>query len=217
PLDGSSNIDVNISIGTIFGVYRKTHDEVASEPDFLRAGRELIAAGYVIYGSSTMFVIATEDGVHGFTYDPTLGEFLLSHENIQVPTRGKIYAVNEANAELWNDATRDWVHGLKRPGPDGKRHRTLRWVGTLVADAHRTLLRGGIFAYPVDSDHPQGRLRLLYEASPFAYVFEAAGGAASTGREPILDVVPPSLHARTPLFLGSRDDVADAVAALADG
>jgi fructose-1,6-bisphosphatase I len=209
PLDGSSNIDVNISIGTIFGILRKTSEGPATERDFLRPGRELIAAGYVIYGSSTMLVLTMGDSVQGFTYDPTIGEFLLSHENIRVPARGDIYAVNEANDGLYDEHTRRWVAWLKQPQADGKRGRTARWVGTLVADAHRTLLRGGVFAYPATSDHPNGRLRLLYEANPFSYIFEAAGGAASTGRGRILDVQPTELHERTPLVLGSADDVAD--------
>ncbi len=209
PLDGSSNIDVNVSIGTIFGVYRKEHDEVASERDFLRPGRTLVAAGYVLYGSSTMLVLTLGDGVHGFTYDPTVGEFLLSHEDMKVPERGNIYAINEANEGLWDERTRAWVQWLKKPLPNGKRGRTLRWVGTLVADAHRTLVRGGIFAYPADKVNREGRLRLLYEANPFAFIFEAAGGAATTGKAPILDVEPTGLHQRIPLILGSRADVDD--------
>jgi fructose-1,6-bisphosphatase I len=209
PLDGSSNIDVNISIGTIFGILRKPRDAAVCEQDFLVPGRELIAAGYVIYGSSTMLVLTMGDGVQGFTYDPTIGEFFLSHENMRVPERGKIYAVNEANDALYDDNMRRWVTWLKQPLPSGKRGRTLRWVGTLVADAHRTLLRGGVFAYPATTDHPGGRLRLLYEANPFAFIFEAAGGAASTGSGRILDVQPQELHERTPLILGSAADVAD--------
>ena len=209
PLDGSSNIDVNISIGTIFGVLRKDHGEPTTEQDFLRPGRELVAAGYVIYGSSTMLVLTTGDGVHGFTYDPVVGEFFLSHENIRVPERGSIYAVNEANEAFWSDGLKNWVASLKKPRDDGKRGRTLRWVGTLVADAHRTLLRGGVFAYPADAMNPGGRLRLLYEANPFAFIFESAGGAASTGDRRILDVEPRELHERVPLALGSRGEIAD--------
>jgi fructose-1,6-bisphosphatase I len=208
PLDGSSNIDVNISIGTIFGVLKKGHTRPASETDFLRPGRELIAAGYVLYGSSTMLILATEEGVHGFTYDPTIGEFFLSHEDMRIPSGGKIYAVNEANAAFWDEATSHWVAEQKRPLANGKRGKTLRWVGSLVADAHRTLLRGGVFAYPADTIHTQGRLRLLYEANPFAFIFEAAGGAASTGRERILELQPTSLHQRTPLILGGKEEVA---------
>ncbi len=155
-----------------------------------------------------MLVLATEEGVHGFTFDPDIGEFFLSHENIRVPARGDTYAVNEANAELWSEPLKRWVRELKQPKSDGSRGRTLRWVGTLVADAHRTLLRGGIFAYPSDRTNASGRLRLLYEANPFAFIFEAAGGAASTGQARILDVVPTQLHQRIPLVLGSREDVA---------
>jgi len=208
PLDGSSNIDVNISIGTIFGVLKKRHVAPVSEADFLRPGRELVAAGYVIYGSSTMLVLTTGVGVYGFTYDPTVGEFFLSHENIRVPSSGKIYAVNEANHAFWPESLQAWVRKLKEPRADGKRGRTLRWVGTLVADAHRTLMRGGIFAYPADTVNPSGRLRLLYEANPFAFIFEAAGGAASTGTGKILDVEPTALHQRIPLALGSTEDIA---------
>ncbi len=208
PLDGSSNIDVNVSIGTIFGVYRKSHDLPATESDFLRPGSEMVAAGYVLYGSSTMLVLTLGEGVNGFTYDPTVGEFLLSHENITIPDSGNIYSINEANEALWDDGTRRWVQWLKQPLPTGKRGRTLRWVGTLVADAHRTLLRGGVFAYPRDRVNTEGRLRLLYEASPFAFIFEAAGGAASTGAGRVLEVQPTGLHQRVPLILGSPSDVA---------
>ena len=210
PLDGSSNIDVNISIGTIFGVLRKPADKAVTAQDFLVTGRNLLAAGYVIYGSSTMLVLTTGDGVQGFTYDPTVGEFFLSHENISMPERGKIYAINEANEPLYDDNTRRWVQWLKKAPPRRQARPALpRWVGTLVADAHRTLMRGGVFAYPATTDHPKGRLRLLYEANPFAFIFEAAGGAASTGSSPILDVQPNELHQRVPLILGSRGDVAD--------
>ncbi|MEM1032762.1 MAG: class 1 fructose-bisphosphatase [Myxococcota bacterium] len=209
PLDGSSNIDVNISIGTIFGVLRKDHDGPAVVDDFLRPGHRLQAAGYVIYGSSTMFVITTGDGVHGFTYDPTVGEFLLSHENIVVPERGTTYSINEGNASRWTEDVKRWNAWVKDRDPATRRPYRQRYVGTLVADAHRTLLRGGVFAYPGDTTTPQGKLRLLYEANPFAFLFEAAGGAASTGRERILDIRPTELHQRVPLVLGSRGNVAD--------
>jgi len=209
PLDGSSNIDVNISIGTIFGVLRKEHDGPAEVADFLKPGHQLQAAGYVIYGSSTMFVITTGDGVHGFTYDPTVGEFLLSHENIRVPERGTTYSINEGNASRWTDDVKRWNAWVKEEDTATKRPYRQRYVGTLVADAHRTLLRGGIFAYPGDVKTPEGKLRLLYEANPFAFLFEAAGGAASTGSKRILDIVPSELHQRVPLALGSRGNVAD--------
>ena len=209
PLDGSSNIDVNISIGTIFGVLKKHSEGPATEKDFLQKGAELQAAGYVIYGSSTMFVISTGEAVHGFTYDPTVGEFLLSHENIRVPDYGKTYSINEGNAGKWVEPVKRWNAWVKEDDKDSGRPYRQRYVGTLVADAHRTLLRGGIFAYPADKKNPTGKLRLLYEANPFAFIFEAAGGAATTGSERILDVEPTALHQRVPLVLGSKRNIAD--------
>jgi fructose-1,6-bisphosphatase I len=212
PLDGSSNIDVNISIGTIFAVLSRgdadSHGPV-SEAEFLKPGRELLAAGYVIYGSSTMFVISLGEGVHGFTYDPTVGEFMLSHENIRVPERGKTYSINEGNACRWTDEVKSWNRWVKEDDPASNRPYGQRYVGTLVADAHRTLLRGGVFAYPADLKNKSGKLRLLYEANPFAFLFEAAGGAASDGSRRILDIEPTELHQRVPLVLGSKHDVAD--------
>lgn len=209
PLDGSSNIDVNISIGTIFGVLKKDHDGRAVEQDFLKKGTQLQAAGYVIYGSSTMFVITTGDGVHGFTYDPTVGEFLLSHEDIRVPDYHTTYSINEGNAGKWTEPVQKWNRWVKESDAETGRPYRQRYVGTLVADAHRTLLRGGIFAYPADTKSTTGKLRLLYEANPFAFLFEAAGGAASTGTERILDIQPTELHQRVPLILGSKRNVAD--------
>jgi fructose-1,6-bisphosphatase I len=211
PLDGSSNIDVNVSIGTIFGVLRKESTSAgATLEDFLRPGRELLAAGYVLYGSSTMLVITTgSGGVHGFTYDPTVGEFFLSHENIRTPEQGALYSINEGNSARWSDPVRRWNAWIKEEDQEHGRPYGSRYVGSLVADAHRTLLKGGIFAYPADRKSPQGKLRLLYEANPFALIFEAAGGKASTGRDPVLDVVPTSLHHRVPLVLGSTRDVDD--------
>ncbi|HVY48689.1 MAG TPA: class 1 fructose-bisphosphatase [Minicystis sp.] len=211
PLDGSSNIDVNISIGTIFGILRR-HDPQkpeVTEADFLQPGTDLLAAGYVLYGSSTTLVISTgvQGGVHGFTYDPTVGEFFLSHENIRIPERGKIYSINEGNSANWSDEVRRWNAWVKESDKADGRPYGARYVGTLVADAHRTLLKGGIFAYPADKKSPGGKLRLLYEANPFAFVFEAAGGRASTGRERILDIRPTELHQRVPLVLGSARDV----------
>lgn len=210
PLDGSSNIDVNISIGTIFGVLRRAnpHREVTVE-DFLIPGRELVAAGYVLYGSSTMLVLSTgkKGGVHGFTYDPTVGEFLLSHENIRIPERGNSFSINEGNSIHWTEPVRRWNAWLKEEDKSTKRPYGLRYVGTLVADAHRTLLKGGIFAYPADKKSPTGKLRLLYEANPFSFIFEAAGGRAISGKETILDIVPSKLHQRVPLILGSPYDV----------
>jgi fructose-1,6-bisphosphatase I len=210
PLDGSSNIDVNVSIGTIFAIGRAATGPVSSPRDhFLVPGRDLDAAGYVIYGSSTMFVYATRSGgVHGFTYDPTVGEFFLSHENIRCPERGKTYSINEGNSALWTDGVRRWNSFLKEENKAEGRPYGQRYVGSLVADAHRTLLKGGIFAYPADRKSPKGKLRLLYEANPFAFLFEAAGGAATDGAGRILDIAPTELHQRTPLILGSREDVA---------
>ncbi len=210
PLDGSSNIDVNISIGTIFGVIRRRHtDRVVSAEDFLIPGRELVAAGYVLYGSSTMLVLTTgkAGGVHGFTYDPTIGEFLLSHEHIRIPERGSTYSINEGNSVHWTDPVKRWNAWLKEEDKSTGRPYGLRYVGTLVADAHRTLLKGGIFAYPADKKSPSGKLRLLYEANPYAFIFEAAGGRAINGTENILDIAPTKLHQRVPLILGSPYDV----------
>lgn len=209
PLDGSSNIDVNISIGTIFGVLRRQSDAPVAESDFLRPGRELAAAGYVIYGSSTMLVFTTgkERGVHGFTYDPTIGEFFLSHEHIQIPERGSTFSVNEGNASRWPEAVKRWGAWIKEENKEDGRPYGGRYVGTLVADAHRTLLKGGIFAYPADNKSPEGKLRLLYEANPFAFLIEAAGGSATNGTDRILDIEPKKLHQRTGLVLGSKHDV----------
>lgn len=210
PLDGSSNIDVNISIGTIFGVLRRSDSSgIATEADFLTPGRDLLAAGYVLYGSSTMLVISTgvEGGVHGFTYDPTVGEFFLSHENLRIPERGKTYSINEGNYASWTDEVKRWNAWIKEESPSEGRPYGCRYVGTLVADAHRTLLKGGIFAYPADKKSRGGKLRLLYEANPFAFIFEAAGGKATTGRERILDIIPEALHQRVPLVIGSPHDV----------
>ena len=209
PLDGSSNIDVNISIGTIFGVLRKKgHAGPATEADFLSPGRDLLAAGYVLYGSSTMLILSTgAGGVHGFTYDPSIGEFLLSHENIRIPERGKTYSINEGNSVHWPEEVRRWNAWVKQEDKATGRPYGLRYVGSMVADAHRTLLKGGIFAYPADRKSPGGKLRLLYEANPFAFIIEAAGGRATTGRDRILDIVPQRLHERTPLVIGSPHDV----------
>ncbi len=209
PLDGSSNIDVNISIGTIFGVLRRPEDAPVDNGLFLKPGRELAAAGYVIYGSSTMLVLSTgrEQGVHGFTYDPSVGEFFLSHENIRIPEKGSTYSINEGNHARWPDEVKRWNAWMKEESKSDGRPYGSRYVGTLVADAHRTLLKGGIFAYPSDSKSPKGKLRLLYEANPFAFLLEAAGGAATNGVDRILDIEPKELHQRTSLVLGSPSDV----------
>ncbi len=206
PLDGSSNIDVDVSIGTIFGIFR-TKDRPVTAQSFLKPGREMAAAGYVIYGSSTVLMLSTGKGVHGFTWDPGAGEFFLSHENVRCPAQGGMYSVNEGNSARWTPGVRRWTEHLKAEDEADGRPYSSRYVGSLVADAHRTLLKGGIFAYPGDTKNPNGKLRLLYEASPMAFIFEAAGGLASTGTGRVLDVVPTELHSRAPLIMGSRKDV----------
>lgn len=208
PLDGSSNIDVDISIGRIFGILRIDRGKGPPTIDsFLRKGSEMVAAGYVIYGSSTVLVFTTGLGVHGFTWDPSVGEFFLSHENIRCPERGTYYSINEGYSGRWTPGVARWAAHLKETNAEDGRPYSHRYVGSLVADAHRTLLRGGIFAYPADRKTPNGKLRLLYEANPFAMIFEAAGGTATTGRERILDLQPTTLHQRVPLILGSASDV----------
>ncbi len=211
PLDGSSNIDANASVGTIFSVHRKrTPGPDGSLEDCLQKGSDQVAAGYVVYGSSTMFVYSAGSGVHGFTLDPSLGEFLLSHEDIRIPQKGKIYSANEGNERAWDEGTRKYVQHLKEKDKATNRPYSLRYIGALVADFHRTLLYGGIFLYPPDvSDpaKPKPKLRLLYEASPIAYIAEQAGGLATTGKERILDIQPNGLHDRVSVIVGSPDDV----------
>jgi fructose-1,6-bisphosphatase I len=208
PLDGSSNIDANINIGTIFSIRRRlTTGGKGTLEDCLQPGNQQVGAGYVIYGSSTMFVYTTGRGVHGFTLDPSVGEFLLSHENITIPKRGKIYSINEGNSIRWEDGMKRYVEYLKAEDKDTGRPYSSRYIGTLVADFHRTLLYGGIYAYPGDKKNPEGKLRLMYEANPLAYIVEQAGGRASDGTRRVLDVRPTSLHQKTPLFIGSEEDV----------
>ena len=210
PLDGSSNIDVCMSIGTIFSVHRRvTKSGPGTAEDCLQKGTEQVAAGYILYGSSTVLVYTTGNGVHGFTLDPLVGEFFLSHENIRIPPRGSTYSVNEGNTSRWDPRVREWVSWLKSDEAPGRKPYGQRYIGTLVADFHRTLLKGGIFAYPADDKNPSGKLRLLYECAPIAFIAEAAGGAASTGTSRVLEVMPTALHARVPFFAGSREDVAD--------
>jgi fructose-1,6-bisphosphatase I len=217
PLDGSSNIDVDISIGTIFSVHRRvTVGRNGSLVDCLQRGTSQVAAGYVIYGSSTVLVYTTGDGVHGFTLDPAVGEFFLSHENHQGARAGQVVLHQRGQHPPLERRHTPLGGAPEDPasGADGKEGavttHSSRYVGSLVADFHRTLLKGGVFAYPADAKSPSGKLRLLYEAAPMAFICEAAGGAASDGRQRILDIEPERLHARTPLFLGSRDDVAEA-------
>jgi fructose-1,6-bisphosphatase I len=212
PLDGSGNIDINASIGTIFSIHRRLTPDGArgTLEDLLQPGSAIVAAGYVIYGSSNMLVYSTGDQVDGFTYDPGVGEFFLSHPNIRIPQRGGIYSINEGNYHKWDEGVRKWVDWVKT-STDSKKAYSLRYIGAMVADLHRTLLRGGIFVYPSDAKNTEGKLRLLYEACPMAFLVEAAGGTASDGKGRILEIEPKKLHQRTPVFIGSPNDVADAL------
>ena len=212
PLDGSSNIDVNVSIGTIFGVYRRLSTGGAGTlVDCLQKGKHLVAAGYVIYGSSTMMVYSTGQGVHGFTLDPGVGEFLLSHPDIKIPTRPKYYSVNQGYEQYWSTGVRQFTRWLQGMDPDASRKPLSgRYIGSLVADFHRNLLDGGIYYYPADTRRPGGKLRLLYEVIPLAFIAEQAGGYASDGHHNVLDLQPESLHQRTPLFIGNRELVEQA-------
>jgi fructose-1,6-bisphosphatase I len=205
PLDGSSNIDVNVSVGTIFAIFRRDPDPTGARAplaDVLQPGTRQLAAGYVVYGSSTMLVYTTGHGVHGFTLDPSIGAFLISHENIQMPAQGGYYSVNEANADTFPEGYRRYLARL-RSGEAGRGYSS-RYIGSLVADFHRTLLKGGVFLYPPTRQHPGGKLRLMYEANPIAFLAEQAGGIASDGKGRILDITPEGLHQRTPLLVGSR-------------
>lgn len=208
PLDGSSNIDVNVSIGTIFSIHRRVSPGTGPGglTDVLQPGGRQIAAGYVLYGSSTMLVYTTGQGVHGFTLDPTIGEFLLSHPGIKTPQVGKYYSINEGNWSKWSPPVQRVVNAFKN-GEGAVKPKNARYIGSLVADFHRNLLSGGVFLYPADAKSPRGKLRLLYEAAPMALLVEQAGGAATDGRTRILDIVPRELHERTPLVIGSRADV----------
>jgi fructose-1,6-bisphosphatase I len=209
PLDGSTNIAVNINVGTIFSILRRPegHTGEVTLEEVLQPGCRQVAAGYILYGPSTMLVLSTGQGVHGFTLDPGVGEFLLSHPNMRIPEQGHIYSVNEGNWKNWDEPTRDvlqWFHNCETP--DGTSYSS-RYVGALVADFHRTLIYGGIYLYPPDRKKPQGKLRLMCEANPLAFLAEQAGGKASDGAGRILEKQPDRLHARTPLFIGSAKDV----------
>jgi fructose-1,6-bisphosphatase I len=204
PIDGSSNTDINLSLGSIFAIRQQEgNDENTEARDLLQNGRKQIAAGYILYGPSTMLVYSIGKGVHSFTLDPSLGEFILSDENIQIPNHGSIYSVNEGNFWQWDDSIREYIRYV---------HRTegyvARYSGAMVSDLHRILVQGGVFLYPGTVKKPEGKLRLLYENAPLAFLIEQAGGRASTGSGDILDVVPEKLHQRTPLIIGSKDDVA---------
>lgn len=204
PIDGSSNIDINLNVGSIFSIRQQEgNDEDGSANDLLQNGRKQIAAGYVLYGPSTMLVYSIGRGVHAFTLDPSLGEFILANENIKLPDHGPIYSVNEGNFWQWDDSIRDYIRYVHRT--EGY---TARYGGALVGDFHRILYQGGVFLYPGTVKKPEGKLRLLYEAAPLAFLAEQAGGRASTGTQEVLDAVPEKIHARTPLFIGSKNDVA---------
>jgi fructose-1,6-bisphosphatase I len=208
PLDGSSNIDVNAAVGTIFSIYRRTSMEGQGIlSDVLQPGARQVAAGYVIYGSSVMLVYTTGLGVHGFTLDPTFGEFLLSHERLRIAEVGTYYSVNESNFSRWSRGVQRAVRGFKGDLPELMKGKNSRYIGSLVADFHRNLIAGGVFLYPADSKNPRGKLRLTYEANPMALIVEQAGGAATDGARRILDIQPESLHQRTPLVIGSKRDV----------
>lgn len=212
PLDGSSNIEANVSIGSIFSIYRRITPEgkPGDERDVLQQGRKQVCAGYIIYGSSTMMVYTTGSGVHGFTLDPSYGEFVLSHEDMKIPQKGKTYSINESYFDYWDEGIQNYVRWAKRAVPEDGRPLNSRYIGSLVADFHRNLLYGGIFLYPGDNKSPsrkEGKLRLLYEADPLAFIVEQAGGRASNGHNLIMDIEPGNVHQTVPLIIGSTEDV----------
>jgi fructose-1,6-bisphosphatase I len=212
PLDGSSNIEANVSIGSIFSIYRRVTPEgkPGNETDVLQLGRKQVCAGYIIYGSSTMMVYTTGSGVHGFTLDPSYGEFVLSREDMKIPQKGKTYSINESYFDYWDEGIQNYVRWAKRAVPEDGRPMNSRYIGSLVADFHRNLLYGGIFLYPGDNKSPsrkQGKLRLLYEANPLSFIVEQAGGRASDGYTSIMDIEPTDVHQTVPLIIGSAEDV----------
>jgi len=209
PLDGSSNIDVNVSVGTIFSIYRRVSPigTPVTLEDFMQPGNRQVAAGYIVYGSSTMLVYTTGHGVNGFTYDPSLGVFCLSHENIQIPQTGKIYSINEGQYLKFPMGVKKYLKYCQEEDKETQRPYTSRYIGSLVSDFHRNMLKGGIYIYPSATNYPNGKLRLLYEGNPMAFLAEEAGGVASDGYNRILDIQPTALHQRVPLFIGSREMV----------
>ncbi len=208
PLDGSSNIDVNVSIGTIFGIYQRVSaNGPCTEADFLQPGNKLVAAGYIIYGSSTMFVYTTGESVNGFTLDPTIGEFCLSHPDIKTPKDGHIYSVNESYKYKFSKGVNDYIEYCKIPDKATNRPYSSRYVGSMVADFHRNLIKGGIFMYPASKGNPRGKLRLLFECNPMSFIAEVAGGKATDGTQRVLDITPTKLHERCPIFIGSENMV----------
>ncbi len=214
PLDGSSNIDVNVAVGTIFSIYRRVSPigTPVTLEDFLQPGHRQVAAGYIVYGSSTMLVYTTGNGVNGFTYDPSLGVFCLSHENIQMPTSGKIYSINEGQYLKFPLGVKKYIKYCQEEDKATQRPYTSRYIGSLVSDFHRNLLKGGIYIYPSATNYPNGKLRLLYEGNPMAFLAEQAGGLATDGYQRILDIQPTELHQRSPLFVGSKEMVEKAQA-----
>jgi len=216
PLDGSGNIDTNISIGTIFGVYRRKSKpgQPCNIGDFLQPGIAQIAAGYIVYGSSTMLVYATRRGANGFTLDPAIGEFCLSHPDIQCPASGRIYSVNHGNFFKYEKPVQDYITCCQKKTADTGGPYTNRYIGSMVADVHRTLIKGGIFMYPGTTGKPAGKLRLMYECNPFAFIVEVAGGKATNGVQRILDIQPEHLHQRTPIFIGSENMVQECLSYL---
>ncbi|KAE8633240.1 hypothetical protein XENTR_v10001823 [Xenopus tropicalis] len=211
PLDGSSNIDCLASIGTIFAIYRKTTDTEPCEQDALQPGRNIVAAGYALYGSATLVALSTGEGVDCFMLDPALGEFILVDKNVKIKKKGKIYSLNEGYAKYFDPAMTEYLKNKKFP-QDGSAPYSSRYVGSMVADVHRTLVYGGIFMYPANEKSPKGKLRLLYECNPMSFIIEQAGGMATTGTQPVLDVQPETIHQRVPLILGSPDDVEEYLA-----
>lgn len=217
PLDGSSNIDVNVSIGTIFSIYRRTsNDGAATFEDFMQKGTEQVAAGYVIYGSSTMLVYTTGNGVNGFTLDPSIGAFFLSHPDMKIPKDGRIYSINEGNYCHFPEGVKKYIKYCQVEDKETGRPYTSRYIGSAVADLHRNLIKGGVFIYPTTTTSPNGKLRLLYEANPFAYLIEQAGGMATDGFSRIMEIQPTSLHQRVPLFIGSENMVKKAMELMAE-
>lgn len=219
PLDGSSNIDVNAPIGTIFTILRRLDPSLETPgtlDDVLQQGTKIVAAGYAFYGSSTELVYTAGNGVNIFTYDPTIGEFLLTNEKVRIPERGKYYSLNEGNSYRWTEGVKKYIEHLKTPADDKSRPYSLRYIGTAIADAHRTLHYGGIFMYPGDKKNPKGKLRLLYECNPLSMIIEQAGGRATDGKQRILEIQPTEIHQTTPIFLGSTEDVLEAEKFLAE-
>jgi len=220
PLDGSSNIDASISTGTIFGIFEEKQEcivdetmgnlseaEMACLMQTLQPGEGLVAAGYCMYSSSTIMMLTFGDGLNGFTLDPQIGEFVLTHPNVQIPNRGKIYSLNEANEFDWDEGLQKYIKALKKGDNQTKTKYSARYIGSMVGDVHRTLLYGGIFGYPGDKKNPNGKLRLLYEAAPMSFILEQAGGKSTTGTKRIMDISPKGVHERCPVFLGSPDDI----------